>query len=232
MSRQPIGILGGMGPGAGVYFKQLVVSATPATQDQEHIPMVLYTNPQIPDRSLAIATDTRFQFISAVCDSLQKLEQFGVSEIFIPCNTSFVGYNKYQNAVSVPIYHLPNETVRQLDDMSVGETLLLATQGTYDAGVYNSSAATKVYYPEPSVQALTHALIMAVKASDVSAQQELFQELLEALPKSVKSVVLGCTELSMLADQFRMNKQCASFLDPLELAADYIVSQYGSHGRY
>jgi aspartate racemase len=226
MKQKPIGILGGMGPGAGVYFKQLIVSMTPGKCDQDHILTVLYTNPCIPDRSKAIKEGTRGEFIDAVCESLKKLEQFEVSEIFIPCNTSFVGYEAFQESVSVPIYNLPRETMRRLGTGSVEKVLLLATQGTYDVGVYESTENTGVIYPVPALQELTHSLIIAVKSKDVIAQNAIFEELVKSLPNSLKTIILGCTELSMLATQFRVALPEIQFIDPLEFAAEYIIQKY------
>ncbi len=45
-----LGVFGGTGPEATVNFFQLVVELTPATKDQEHIPTLIYSFPQVPDR--------------------------------------------------------------------------------------------------------------------------------------------------------------------------------------
>lgn len=49
-----LGILGGMGPLATVEFMLKIISQTPAHNDQEHIPMVVSSVPQIPDRTAFI----------------------------------------------------------------------------------------------------------------------------------------------------------------------------------
>ena len=49
-----IGILGGMGPLATVDFLSKLVQRTPASCDQDHVPVVVYSVPQIPDRSASI----------------------------------------------------------------------------------------------------------------------------------------------------------------------------------
>lgn len=226
MSMKPIGILGGMGPGAGVYFKRLIVDLTPATCDQEHIPIVLYTNPHIPDRTTAILRGTREDFVGEVCTSLQKLEQFGVSEIFIPCNTSFVGFDQYERAVDTPIYHMPERTLDVLQERGVAATLLFATSGTYATAVYSSRAGLEVRTPDRAGQTAVHELITAVKSGDVSTQQRKFTQVIGLIPDDVESVILGCTELSMLAGQFRVACPSVQFVDPLEVAAQYIVERY------
>jgi aspartate racemase len=48
-----IGVLGGMGPSATVDFLAKIVAATPATCDQEHLPVVLWSNLD-EDRELTV----------------------------------------------------------------------------------------------------------------------------------------------------------------------------------
>ena len=43
-----IGILGGMGPEATAYFYELIIKKTQAEKDQEHLKVVIYSNPEIP----------------------------------------------------------------------------------------------------------------------------------------------------------------------------------------
>ena len=45
-----VGILGGMGPQATVLLMQKIIAATPATDDADHIPLIVDQNPQVPSR--------------------------------------------------------------------------------------------------------------------------------------------------------------------------------------
>ena len=49
-----LGVLGGMGPLATVDFLRKLIEETPARCDEDHIPVVTYSVPQIPNRPLAI----------------------------------------------------------------------------------------------------------------------------------------------------------------------------------
>ncbi|MCK4345846.1 MAG: aspartate/glutamate racemase family protein, partial [Bacteroidales bacterium] len=51
MEKKNIGILGGMGPEATVFMFNLIVAMTKAEKDQDHIPILINNNPQIPDRT-------------------------------------------------------------------------------------------------------------------------------------------------------------------------------------
>ena len=49
-----IGVLGGMGPEATLAFYQELIANTPAARDQDHLRVVIESNPKIPDRTAAI----------------------------------------------------------------------------------------------------------------------------------------------------------------------------------
>ncbi len=52
-----IGIVGGMGPMAGVLLQKLIIEATPAEQDQDHLEVICFTNPHVPDRTRSLQED-------------------------------------------------------------------------------------------------------------------------------------------------------------------------------
>jgi len=56
MATRTIGILGGMGPAATVDLFDRIVRATPARTDQDHIPILIFNNPAIPD-NFALQTE-------------------------------------------------------------------------------------------------------------------------------------------------------------------------------
>ena len=45
-----IGVLGGMGPEATILFQQRLLKAVRAQDDQDHIPLLIDMNPQVPSR--------------------------------------------------------------------------------------------------------------------------------------------------------------------------------------
>ena len=54
MHKPILGIIGGVGPLATAYFMQLLVRKTPAKTDQDNMPMIVFNDPQIPDRTAFI----------------------------------------------------------------------------------------------------------------------------------------------------------------------------------
>ena len=51
MEEKVLGVLGGVGPLATIYFADLVIKMTDAKTDQEHIAMIILNHASIPDRT-------------------------------------------------------------------------------------------------------------------------------------------------------------------------------------
>ena len=49
--KKVLGVIGGMGPIATSYFMELVIKMTDAASDQDHLDMIIYNIPSIPDRT-------------------------------------------------------------------------------------------------------------------------------------------------------------------------------------
>lgn len=49
-----IGVLGGMGQAATVDFLSKLVESEIMTRDQDHVPVVVWSDPHVPDRTLAL----------------------------------------------------------------------------------------------------------------------------------------------------------------------------------
>lgn len=224
--RRCLGILGGMGPLAGVYLQQLFVVNSAANNDNEHLNMLCYTNATIPDRTQAIRAGKEEDFIGPVCMSLVQMEAFGVTEIIIPCNTAHVGYIEYQKSVSVPVYNLIEETNRFIAaNLSSNKgVLLLATHGVYESDVYVNgewSHGVSIVYPDATARDKLFSIITAVKANNVQEAKASLSALLSKMDvESFDAILLGCTELSVIGDV--LPKDLVVF-DPLKIATHNLL---------
>ena len=106
-----IGILGGMGPQATLFFYQKILNLTPAEKDQDHIPTLIYSNSQIPNRTEAILNDQLEMTRKSLVDSARVLEDGGASFIVIPCNTAHHWIEDIKQAVSISVVDMIEETV-------------------------------------------------------------------------------------------------------------------------
>ncbi len=198
-----LGILGGMGPEATMRFLQRVVALTPARTDQEHIPFLVYNLPQIPDRTKALLENGASP-LPAMKHAARVLEQAGADFICMPCNTAHVWYEELAAAVKVPFLNL----IRAVRDRIVadlpgaGKVGLLATKGTLALRLYQDclSEVGKEVVPPPEwtwndLNTAIHRIKGASPAA--SAIQSVLDEV---LAQGCEAVILGCTELSLVAE--------------------------------
>lgn len=194
-----LGILGGMGPLATVDFLGKLISMTPVTCDQEHLPWITFNQPGIPDRSAAImaGNDGPLPFLT---QGAAWLAAQGVKLIAIPCNTSHFWYKQIQAASSVPILHIVDATTEELQRRKrSGAIAILATRGTMQSDIYSSRLQTNGFDLidiREDEQTLVDQIIKDVKRGQIDPAHDAMHVLLQALSmRGVKTAVLGCTEL-------------------------------------
>lgn len=200
-----IGVLGGMGPAATADFYQKIIRATPATVDQDHLKVLIFSNPQVPDRTAAIRGEGPDPLPVLVAGA-EVLIQGGADFIAIPCVTVHHFYDALQRAVGVPILHLIGETVTAVVSEHPGlrRAGLLATTGTLQSRLfepYFEPRGFSIVTPEPAVQAsAVMEAIYAVKRGDrPDGPRRLIREAAEHLRvRGAEVIIAGCTEVPLI----------------------------------
>ncbi len=99
-----------MGPLATVDVMQKVMETTPAEHEQDHVPLIVYSVPQIPDRVGAAIAGTD-EPLPAMLTGIRTLEQAGVEAIAIACNTAHAWYDQLAASAKVPIIHMAQTVI-------------------------------------------------------------------------------------------------------------------------
>lgn len=198
-----LGILGGMGPAASAAFLTTLVAATPAGHDQEHLRVLLDSNPQIPDRTaflLGAGPDPRL----ALLDSARRLRAAGATCLVMPCNTAnvFVPYL----AQRVPLSIVPWISTAVAAVPGSGPVGILATDGTILSQVYQRALARvgrAAVEPVPGERAVIMRSIYGpegVKRGTLSphARESLLAVASALVERGAERLLLGCTELPLL----------------------------------
>jgi aspartate racemase len=196
-----IGVLGGMGPAATADFLTKLVQLTPATCDQEHLPVVVANLPHVPDRSRAIlglGPDP----LPAMFASIDLLVNAGCGVIAVPCNTSHHWHSDFSKHSPVPVLHIAKACVEAVGRART--TAILGTRGCLQSGFYQRTITEHgglCYVPDgQTVQPLVDATIAAVKAGDLTGGARYLEQVLRSLvDKGVNAAVLACTELPLAA---------------------------------
>lgn len=198
-----LGVLGGMGPLAGAQFVARLTLLTPAERDQDHIPVVLWSDPRVPDRTAA-RLGAGEDPLPAMRRGLTGLAAAGCGAIAIPCNTAHGWLPELRAATALPILDIVAATVMELRRLRVppGPIGLLATGATLAMGLYQAQLEPAGYgclVPTATeMAALVTPAIALVKANDVAAAYPPLAEAARQLAaRGARAVVLGCTEIPL-----------------------------------
>ncbi|WP_243664185.1 aspartate/glutamate racemase family protein [Rhodothermus marinus] len=89
MKDKVIGVIGGMGPYAGLELVRHIFDQTIAASDQEHLPVVLFSmGDRVPDRSTFLFGKTSENPAYAIAEQIRMAESVGAVVVGIPCNTA------------------------------------------------------------------------------------------------------------------------------------------------
>ena len=143
--KNAVGVLGGVGPLATVYFMEMIIEMTDASKDQEHIDMLVSNHATIPDRTGFILGESSESPMDAMVEDAQMLETAGCSFVVIPCNTAHYFFEDIRNSVQIPVLNIIEETIdyakKQGSQRKIPREIkklgILATEGTISSGTYS-----------------------------------------------------------------------------------------------
>lgn len=198
-----VGILGGMGPLATADFLRKLVERTPAARDQEHIPVVVYSVPQIPDRNEAILHHGPSP-LAALLQGAEVLRRAGAGCIAIPCNTAHFWADQLAARSTLPVLHIADAVLGELAASApAGAAIgLLGTAATLAAGIYQrrlDGHGYRVVLPDAdAVERLLMPGIRAVKRGDLATGSRLLAAAGRGLQaRGATRLILACTEIPL-----------------------------------
>jgi aspartate racemase len=231
--KKTIGILGGMGPEATAYFFTLIIKSTKAEKDQEHIPVVIYSHPEVPPRTDAVQGEGPSP-LPYLLEGVRVLKEAGADFIAMPCVTAHHFYNKILAEVRVPFLNLVDETVlyalRKAPEMKkVG---LIASTGTLKSRLFHEAfgkEGVEIAEPTDEEQAQVMEAIFGkegVKAGYTSGKsQEIIQSTAQALiRRGAEAVIAGCTEVPLVLKEGDVD---VPLIEPLQILAEVSVQMAG-----
>jgi aspartate racemase len=199
-----VGILGGMGPAATADFYAKLVAATPATTDQEHLPVVIWADPRIPDRTSAILGEGPDPS-PCLAEGSRYLISAGADLIAIPCNTAHAFLDPVRTAAApVTVLDMVTETAAEVSELLPRARVgVLATSGTLAAGLYQDALARyalEPVIPDRVAQDAVMSTIRHIKAGGAPATARAWISLaVKALAKAGADIaVAACTEIPLL----------------------------------
>ena len=219
-----IGIIGGIGPQAGIDFAEKILSNTRAARDQDHLNCMLISCPSlIPDRTEFILgsknDDENPAFGLFECAS--RLYAAGSRLAVVACNTAHASriYSPFLEMAKDAFPALRIENMLEVcadftkTRLKISELGLLATLGTHKSGVYREyfrrEDGFSLIEPDDEGQKRVHEAIygeyFGIKAHSwpisPQASEIIKKEILRLSARGARAIILGCTELPLA---FRM----------------------------
>ena len=227
-----LGVIGGLGPLATARFYELITDMTNAKLDQDHLEILIYSKPSIPDRTAYILDQSKDNPLYPMADAGMKLAQMGAEYIAIPCVTAHYLYEELSNEIPVPILHIIKETIAILKSNGIERVGIMATDGTIQSRLFQleleENGITPVI-PAKLFQDYTMDLIYKCVKSNRPVDMKKFTSASAHLrDNGAETIILGCTELSMIKGDYSIG---TGFLDVIEVLARASILKCGGKLR-
>lgn len=214
-----IGIVGGVGPYAGLDLMKKIFDQTQAEKDQDHVDTMLLSLPSgILDRTEFLEGRVEKNPAFAIANVLSRLEEAGAYVAGIPCNTAHtdrifevVLSELQRKKKSIRVLNMVSETVSYIQSQhpQLERIGVLSTTGTYKSRVYVKALENQgfqVFIPEKEMQekhihpAIYDPVYGIKSQSDPIGSQarenlQMGFDFLEG--QGAQAVILGCTEIPL-----------------------------------
>jgi len=218
-----LGVIGGMGPLATADFFRKLIDATPARDDDEHIPVLIHSVPQVPSRPAAILHGGPSP-LPALLAARDRLLNAGATMLAMPCNTAHHWYEDLAAGCAVPFVHIV-DAVADVLPAGTRELGIVATRATLRARVFERRLGGRgISFTSPDDATYDRAVQPAIEAVKRGATEEggrlLEPVIAAALERGAAAVVLACTELPIALDAIAspLRARCIDSTDALARA--------------
>jgi aspartate racemase len=244
-----IGIVGGVGPYAGLDLLRKVFDNTVSGKDQDHIDAILLSLPSsILDRTEYLVGNVKVNPGLAIAEVLKQLDQIGASVAGIPCNTAHAArifqviLDELQRSGSrIRVLHMIRETVSFIGTsfQEIKRIGILSTTGTYRNSIYKGALESEDYEvlrPSPHMQeTLIHPAIYhseyGIKSVSNPVQARAKENLLLGFrylkERGAEAVILGCTEIPIAFPESTIEGMVA--IDPTMVLARALIRNDTPH---
>jgi aspartate racemase len=203
-----VGVLGGMGPAATADFMSKFIARTNVDTEVDHIPLAIWSNPEVPDRTQFLR-GLGVSPVPAMVDGVRRLTGLGADFIAIPCNTAHFFLPELIELTGARFLNMIEETVVQARQQSPGirRVGILSTRGTRMTGLYAAACAERhlecVELSEEHQERFVDPAINQVKTGgDVNAGVAWIRQAVRVLADmGAEAVIAGCTEIPLIADR-------------------------------
>lgn len=223
--KKVIGVLGGMGPEATEYMFDLIIKNTKVEIDQDHIKVIIYSNPKVPPRTDAIL-GTGPSPTPYLVEGIKVLKQAGADFIILPCVTAHFFMPEALKEVSIPFISLLDESLNWAQEHipALKKVGLVSSTGTLISGLFHDTfkkAGIEVFGPTEEEQEKVMDAIFGekgIKAGFTSGySKETIVNIARVLAgRGAEAIIAGCTEVPLV---LREEDIPVPFIEPMKIVA-------------
>ena len=231
--KKTIGILGGMGPEATVYFFNLIVKHTAASKDQDHIKVLVWNDPTIPPRTVAIRGFGPSP-LPRLLAGVKVLEQGGAGLIVMPCITAHYFAAEIAARSKVPFINLLEESLRAAKKRIPGlvKAGLIASAGTVESRLFHEpfeKNGIEIMTPKPAEQRAVMEAIFGengIKAGVTTGRPRaaILRLARRLIGRGAEAVIAGCTEVPLV---LRESDLAVPLIEPMRIGALACIRRAG-----
>ncbi len=209
-------------------FMKCIIDMTDAGTDQEHLPMLVYNMPMIPDRTGYILDNAQPNPQPMMLKFGKALADQGADFLAIPCITAHYFLDNLAENLSTPFVNGVRETARHLKENGISKVGIMATDGTIRTGLFSRELEEQgltPIIPDAENQAhVMHVIYKNVKAG-LPAEMDRFHAAANHLKQAgAQAIILGCSELSMVKHDASIG---TGFVDAVEVLAQSCILRCG-----
>ena len=224
-----------MGPEATLNSFARIIKNTPARTDQEHLRVVIDSNPKVPDRTAAI-TGKGESPVPILVSGCRSLKHAGADFIIIPCVSAHFFLDEIQKQIELPILSIFDVVTEILagEHPQIKTVGLMGTTGTISGGLFQKRLASddiKTIVPDEKHQSKVMAAVYDIKKSQPPrSKAEITSDLVATaeslISKGAQAIIAGCTEIPLALFQDHLP---VPYFDALTILARAAILKAGLH---
>jgi aspartate racemase len=233
MKEKTIGILGGMGPEATLDCFAKIIKRTPAKIDQDHLRVIIDSNPKVPDRPAAIMGAGESP-VPAMVKGCRCLQLAGADFIIIPCVAAHFFLEEVRQQVRLPILSIFDAVTETIvyEYPKIRAVGLLAINATISSGLFQKRLAAeniKTVVPDETDQSRVMAAVAEIKKTQPTrSRAQITSDLIATaeglISNGARGIVAGCTEIPLALKQAHLS---VPYFDALTILARAAIREAG-----
>jgi len=224
--KKKIGILAGMGPRSTSPFLEMVLDQCQkqynAKYDIDYPHILIYSLPTPFYIDRVINHDEMKKTIKNV---LIDLEKSGVDYIAMPCNSAHIYFDEIKESIKIPLMNIVDETIKKIKDKNKKITIF-STEVTMKSEIYQKGIqkSQNDFYFKKEWQKTVNKIIQMVKNNEnkENIEKKWIKLIKEVKKNKVEYIIIACTDLSMLKNDFKMIK----IIDSSKSLAESVIKKY------